>query len=152
MSPAVLDTPNVALRARLNVQERGLQRRAIASATDNATVSDFLDWLLPKLNGFGGAGGGGAAVDGDAAAAADGGGYASPDYSYSGSDGEDGEDVESGRAAMAGSEDEAEAASGSEDDEMAEAGDSGGCCCSASAARHVGSCLVQVAECGSCGG
>ncbi|KAI7836066.1 hypothetical protein COHA_010035 [Chlorella ohadii] len=105
-------------------EERGLQRRAIASATDNATVSDFLDWLLPKLNGFGGAGGGGAAADGDAAAAADGGGYASPDYSYSGSDGEDGEDVESGRAAMAGSEDEAEAASGSEDDEMADAGDS----------------------------
>ncbi|PRW57979.1 ATP-dependent DNA helicase Q-like 1 isoform A [Chlorella sorokiniana] len=103
-------------------EERGVQRRAVASATDNATVSEFLDWLLPKLNGFGG---GGAAADGDAAGAADGGGYASPDYSYSGSEGEDGEDADSGAAAMAGSDDEAgEGASGSDDEAMAEAGDS----------------------------
>lgn len=108
------------------LQERGLQRKTVASATDNATVSDFLDWLLPKLNGFGG---GGAAADADAAAAADGGGYVSPDYSYSGSEGEEGEDVASGQAAMADSGDEAEeGGSGSEDEDMGEAmGDSGGC-------------------------
>ena len=103
-------------------QERGVQRRAVAAATDNATVSEFLDWLLPKLNGFGG-GGGPAAADADGAT--EGGGYASPDYSYSGSEGEGGEDADSGR--MAGSEDEAE--EGGSDEEMGEAGDSGGCWC-----------------------
>lgn len=110
------------------LQERGLQRKTVASATDNATVSDFLDWLLPKLNGFGG-GGGGAAADANAVAAADGDGYVSPDYSLSGSEGEEGENVASGQAAMAGSGDEAgEGGSGSEDEDMGEAmGDSGGC-------------------------
>lgn len=109
-------------------QERGLQRRAVATAADNATVSEFLDWLLPMLSGFGGGAGAGAA-DAAAEAAAGDGGYASPDYSYSGSDADEGEGGDSGDgggAAAAESEDEERGGSGSDAD-MADAGDSGGC-------------------------
>lgn len=111
--------------------QRQLDKREVARRSDNATVSDFLDWLFQSR--FGDDGGAAAQQDGRDAAA---GGYESPDYSYSGSDsGGDGggSDGEAGGGLQAGPEvvvvgdSEEEEMDDDEDMEDLCGGGSGGC-------------------------